>query len=232
MTAIETLKARLPNGNKAQAELVYDTDAANPRDCDNLGTILIAPRLSHWIANRDSAVDTSIPLGKNPHEHWENIRKQQLKKSDIAIAYPITKHEHSGISLQLGYKQGWDYCVIGFIYVTKETIRKCYDVDRITQSIIQHAKTCIQSELDTLASWLNGECYGWQIKEYALTDDGLDWEEVDTLDACWGYFDKEHALTDMQNMLKLLTATQPNPTRGGLNEIIRNHQRKRLIKSW
>ena len=213
MTAIETLKARLPNGNKAKAELVYDTDATNPRECDNLGTILIAPNKSHWIASRDDVVDTSICLGKNPYEHWNNIRREQLnlKKSDIAIAYPITKYEHGSISLSLGYKQGWDYGVVGFVYITKETLRKCYGVDRITKSIIERATNCLQSELDTLTHWLNGDCYGWQIKEYALDDDGLDWEEVDTLDACWGYFGKEQALDDMQDMLKLITATTNQP---------------------
>ena len=213
MRAIETLKARLPNGNKVQAELVYDTDAANPRDCDNLGTILIAPNKAHWIANRDAAVDTSIPFGNSPYEHWDNIRREQLKlkQSEIAIAYPITKYEHGEISLQLGRKSGWDYTVSGFVYVTKEQVRKCYGVDRITKSIIERAKNCLQSELDMLTSWLNGECYGWQIKEYALTDDGLEWEEVDILDSCWGYFDQEQALDDMQNMLKLLTATKNQP---------------------
>ena len=215
MTVIESIKARLPNGNKAEAELVYDLDATNPRECDNLGTILIAARLSHWIANanRDSAVDTSIPFGNSPYEHWENLRHEQLnlKKSEIAIAYPITKYEHGEISLSLGYKQGWDYCVIGFIYITKETLRKEYGVDRITKSIIERAKNCLQSELDMLTAWLNGDCYGWRVEEYALTDDGLDWKGVDVLDACWGYFDKEQALDDMQNMLKLLTATKNQP---------------------
>ena len=209
MNTIETLKARLPNGNKAKAELVYDTDATNPREWANLGTILIAPNKSHWIASRDDVVDTSIPLGNNPYEHWNNLRREQLKlkKSDIAIAYPITKYEHGEISLQLGYKQGWDYGVVGFVYVTKEQVRKCYGVDRITKSIIERATSCLQDELDTLTRWVNSDCYGWQIKEYALDDDGLDWEEVDTLDACWEYFGKEQALDDMQNMLKLLTAT-------------------------
>ena len=213
MTAIELLKARLPNGNKAKAELVYDQHADNPREWANLGTILIAPSKSHWIANRDSAVDTSIPLGNNPYEHWNNLRREQLKlkKSDIAIAYPITKYEHGEISLQLGYKQGWERGVVGFVYVTKEQVRKCYGVDRITKSIIERATNCLQAELDMLTRWLNGYVYGWQIKEYALTDDGLDWEEVDTLDACWGYFDKEQALDDMQDMLKLLTATTNQP---------------------
>ena len=210
MKAIETLKARLPNGNKAKAELVYDTDATNPREWANLGTILIAPSKSHWIASRDDVVDTSIPFGNSPYEHWNNIRREQLnlKKSDIAIAYPITKYEHGEISLQLGYKSGWERGVVGFVYVTKEQVRKCYGVKRITKSIIERAKNCLQSELDMLTHWLNSDCYGWQIKEYALTDDGLDWEEVDTLDNCWGYFDKEQALDDMQDMLKLLTATK------------------------
>ena len=65
MTTIETIKARLPNGNKAEAALVYDlnSDTTNPREGDNLGTILIAPSKAHWVANRDSAVDISIPFG-------------------------------------------------------------------------------------------------------------------------------------------------------------------------
>ena len=210
MTAIKSIKARLPNGNKVQAELIYDQHATNPRECDNLGTILIAPNKAHWVASRDDVVDTSIPLGNNPYEHWNNLRREQLKlkKSDIAIAYPITKYEHGEISLQLGYKQGWDYGVVGFVYVTKEQVRKCYGVDRITKSIIERATNCLQDELDMLTHWLNSDCYGWQIKEYALTDDGLDWKEVDVLDACWGYFGKEQALDDM---LKLLTATTNQP---------------------
>ena len=207
MSAIKSIKARLPNGNKAKAELIYDQHATNPRECDNLGTILIAPSKSHWIASHDGVADTSIPLGNNPCEHWENLRREQLnlKKSDIAIAYPITKHEHGSISLSLGYKSGWERGVIGFIYVTKEQVRKCYGVKRITKSILERAEKCLQSELDMLTAWLNGDCYGWQIKEYALTDDGLDWEEVGILADCWGYFDKEHASGDMQDMLNHLT---------------------------
>ena len=174
MHATETLKARLPDGNKAKAELVYDPDpdAINPRECDNLGTILIAPSKAHWVGGRDSAVDTSIPFGNNPYEHWENLRREQLnlKKSEIAIAYPITKYEHGEIFLQLGHKSGWDYVALGFVYVTKETLRKEYDVNRITKSIIARAESCLQSELDMLTSWLNGECYGWQINEYTAGD--------------------------------------------------------------
>ena len=210
MTAIETLKARLPNGNKAQAELRCDQYATTPRgQYDNLGAILIAPSKSHWVVGGDAAVDTSIPLGNNPSEHWENLRREQLqlKKSDIAISYPITKHEHGGeIRLSLGGEIGcWDRDMIGFIYVTKEQVRTWYGVERITKSIVQHAKTCLQAELDILSAWLNGECYGWQVKEYALTDDGLDWEEVGVLESCWGYFDQSHAIADMQDMLKRLT---------------------------
>lgn len=210
MNAIKILKAHLPNGNKVQAELVYDQDATNPREWDNLGTILIAPNKSHWVASPDGVVDTSIPLGNNPYEHWENLRREQLnfKKSDIAIAYPITKYEHDAISLSLGYKSGWEYGVVGFIYVTKEQARKRYGVNRITKSIIERAETCLQSELDTLADWLNGVFYGWQIKEYALTDDGLDWEEVGILDGCGGYLDKEQALDDMKDILNHLTKNQ------------------------
>ena len=207
MTTIETIKARLPNGNKAQAELFYDQYATTPRgQYDNLGTILISPHKSHWVAGGDSAVDTSIPLGTSPYEHWDNLRREQLqlKKSDIAISYPITKHEHGGeIRLSLGCGQSgcWDNDVVGFIYVTKEQLRTWYDTKRITKSITEHAKACLQVELNVLTAWLNGDCYGWQVKEYALTDDGLDWEEVGVLESCWGYFDQAQASCDMKDML-------------------------------
>ena len=210
MNTIESIKARLPNGNKAQAELFCGQYAASPRgQYDNLGTILLAPSKSHWIAEGDVAVDTSIRFGHSPEEHWENIRREQLKlkKSDIAIAYPISKFEHGGeISLSLGSKYGcWDRDVVGFIFVTKEQLRTWYGTKRITQKHIVHARNCLQAELGLLTAWLNGDCYGWQIKEYTLTEDGLDWEAVGILESCGGYFDKEHAVNDMQDMLNQLT---------------------------
>ena len=211
MTAIEIIKSRLPNGNKAQAELVYDQDATSPREWGSLGAIMIVPSKAHWVASHDSVVDTSIPPGNSPYEHWENLRLEQLKlkKSDIAIAYPITKFEHGEITLSLGGKSGCcDRNVVGFVYVTKEQARKCYGVAHVTKSIIARAESCLQAELDILSSWLNGDCYGWQIKEYAPTDDGLDWEEVGILDDCWGYFDQEQALDDMKDMLNQLTKNQ------------------------
>ena len=211
MSAIEIIEARLTNGNKLQGELVYDPDpgATNPRERDNLGTILITPKLSHWVASHDDVIDTSIPLGNDPYKHWENLCRKQLKlkKSDIAIAYPITKYEHGAISLSLGYKSGWDYTVSGFIYITKEQVRACFGVTRITQSIIAQAESCLQSELDILTAWLNGECYGWYITEYALDDDGLEWGEVGILESCGGYFDQEQAQGDMEDVLNL-TATK------------------------
>ena len=215
MATIETIKARLPNGNEAQAELFYDQYATSPRgQYDNLGTILISPHKSHWVASHDDAVDTSIPLGNSPYEHWDNLRREQLnlKKSDIAIAYPITKHEHGGeISLSLGGKSGgcWDHDVLGFIYITKEQLRTWYDTKRITKSIIEQGKNRLQAELDLLTAWLNDDCCGWQVKEYALTDDGLEWEEVGVLESCWGYFDQAQASCDMKDMLKRLTKNQP-----------------------
>lgn len=211
MNVIETLKARLQNGNKAEAALVYDqdSDATNPREGDNLGAILIAPSKAHWVAGRDHAVDTSIPFGNNPYEHWENIRKEQLKikKADIAISYPITKYEHGEIFLQLGHKSGWDYCALGFVYITKAQLREWYGTKRITPKIIERANARLQAELDMLTAWLNGECYGWCVKEYALSHDGLGWEEIDILDSCYGYFDQEQAAADMLNQLNQLTKT-------------------------
>lgn len=202
--AIHTEKHTLPNGKVLVGVIEYDTDATNPREWDNLGTILIAPNKSHWVAGADDTVDMTVDKGDSPYEHWENIRREQLKllKSEIAFAYPITKYEHGNIRLSLGYKSGWDCGVIGFVYATKEQVRKCYGVNRLTKTIIERAENCVQSELDTLSDYLNGNCYGYRIYEVSYDELG-DIAEYNELDSCWDYVgDIDYCLSELQNAIK------------------------------
>lgn len=204
--AIHTEKHALPNGKVLVGVIEYDHDATNPREWDNLGKILIAPNKSHWVASPDDVVNTDIAMGNNPYTHWDNIRREQLqlKKSDIAIALPITKYEHGNISLSLGYKQGWDYGVVGFVYATKEQVRKCYGVNRLTKSIIERAENCIQSELDILSDWLNGYCYGYRVYEVEYNELGYI-ENYTELDSCWSFIgDMDYCQSALQTAIEYI----------------------------
>lgn len=125
---------------------------------NNLGVLLLHPNRTHWIRQEsdDLLIDLSVEMGKNPYEHLNNLIRQQLglNPRDV-IAYPITKYEHGRICLSLGYRQGWDYTVVGFIFVTKDKIRKEYGVKRITKYITSSVESCLISELNTFERWLN-----------------------------------------------------------------------------
>lgn len=207
--AIHTEKHKLPNGKVLVGVIEYDHSATNPRTWDNLGTIIITPNKSHWIGGADELVDMSIELGDNPYEHWENIRRQQLRllKSEIAFDCPITKYEHGGISLSLGYKQGWDYGVIGFVYVTKEQARKWYGVKRITQTILEKVENRLEAEVGELSSWLNGDCYGYRVYEVQYDELG-DIAEYEVIESCWDYVgDKGCCQDELQDTIAHILAT-------------------------
>lgn len=209
MNAIHTEEHKLPNGKVLVGVIEYDNEATNPRTWSNLGTIMVAPQKSHWVGNTDELVDMSIELGNNPYEHWENIRREQLglKKSEIAFDCPITKYEHSEISLSLGYKQGWDYGVIGFIYVTKEQVRQWYGVKHITKAILEKVENCLEVELGVLSSWLNGDCYGYRVYEVEYDELG-DIAEYKALDSCWGFIgSKDYCQDELQDTIAHILAT-------------------------
>ena len=186
--AIRIKKQTLPNGKAVVGVIEHDPNATTPRGWANLGKILIEPSKSHWIASPDDVVDSDIALGNNPYIHWDNICREQLqlKKPDIAIAFPIIKHEHGAITLSLGFKQGRDFDVVGFVYATKQQVREWYGVNRLSKSIIERAEKCIRSEIDTLADWLNGKCYGYRVYAVEYNDMG-DIEDYTELDSCWGF---------------------------------------------
>lgn len=199
------------DGRVLIGEVAYCADAANPREWDNLSTLLLHPNKSCWTVEKryqspyyegDLIVDLDIDKGDAPYEHLENLIKHQLRMrpSDV-VAYPITKYEHGCISLSLGYREGWDCGVVGFVFATKEKIRYAYGVKRVTKSVLEKVKNVMESELDDLSQWLNGEVYEYAIKEVTLDECG---DVVDTvcLDSCAGFYGYDAAIEEMQTALQ------------------------------
>lgn len=208
MNSLHTQKHKLNNGQVLRLTIKHDdTCTPSPRECDNLGTLLLHPNKSHWTVEKsfenDVLIDLDIDKGGNPYTHLNNLLRHQLELDpQNAIAYPVTKYEHGSISLSLGYEQCWDCCVIGFVFVEKDKVRKEFGVKRVTQSIIQRVSNRLQKELDTLADWLNGDVYGFEIERLTLDDMG-DVVDTELLDSCLGYVgDESHCMADAQDTMK------------------------------
>ena len=125
---METYK--LKNGKTL--EIVQDNNPDSPREWDNMGTMICF----HGRYN----------LGdKHNYDHrdysgWEEMETAIIKNESPAVILPLYLYDHSGITISTSpFSCGWDSGQIGFIFVSKEKLRKEYGVKRITKDIIQKA---------------------------------------------------------------------------------------------
>jgi hypothetical protein len=155
-------------------DIYPDDTPSNPRDYDNLGTMVCFHR-------RYNLGDThDFP---NPSEFEEFL---QHEKNLLAI--PLFLYDHSGITISTTpFACPFDSGRVGSIYVTYETLRKEYGVKNITKKIIERATLCLHSEVITYRKYLRGECYGYEIT-VNNTDVGVG--------SCWGYYDMDYAVEE------------------------------------
>jgi hypothetical protein len=92
--------------------------------------------------------------------------------------------DHSGITMSVGSgrfsacdPQGWDWGMVGFIFVSKSKIREEYSLKRVSKKSLKKAEELLCNEVETYDSHIRGDCYGYIIKD----SDDL------ALDSCWGF---------------------------------------------
>lgn len=110
------------------------------------------------------------------------------------VMLPLYLYDHSGITMSTGrFSCPWDSGQVGWIYVTKETIRKemmrpqplkkgqkhpDYKlIKHVTKKDIAHAEEHLRNEVKTYDQYLTGDVYGFVIED-------MDGEG----DSCWGFF--------------------------------------------
>lgn len=170
-------------------ETYYDEDPMNPRDWDNLATFDIYHR-KYKLA--DEAGDLHF-RNFDTFEEW----KEEI---DAVVIIPLYLYDHSGITIQAGAANDWDSTDVGYAYITNETATQAFgpatqqtSLWNKYKSIEEWAEAVIRSEIDTYASYLEGQVFG-----YVVIDN--DTEEV--LDSCWGFFDHDDMLEEARIVAK------------------------------
>jgi hypothetical protein len=173
--AIETFKH---NGNTIRIFPDFDGSAANPRDCDNLGTF--------WTQDRRYNSPDALPVRGNIFESITNrfggdgtAEGNAKALSRAAVWLPVWKYEHSGVAYAAAesnpFSCPWDSGQVGYIFVTREEVRKEFNVSRITPKVREKVLKALRGEVAEFSKWANGEVYG-----YTITD-----SEGDGVDSCW-----------------------------------------------
>lgn len=178
-TSIETIEM----SDNRTLKIYQDDTEDSPRDWDNLGTMVC-------FHNRYN-------LGDKHEFSTPDDFMEFLNENDV-ISLPLYLYDHSGITMRTHRynKPGsvywqypeWDSSMVGYIYVTKETVREQYGWKVITASRLEKIVQHLLNEVKTYDDYLTGNVYGF-ILECAICEEQID--------SCWGFYG-DNAIKDIQ----------------------------------
>lgn len=147
-------------------KIYQDDDPMNPREWDNLGTIV------SW---------------HRAYKFDEDGRKEYGEPNDflLAVAYqaimlPVFLLDHSGLSISTtGHNfravdsHGWDWGQIGWIYIMRRDAEKEYGSD-----VEERVKKYMRQEIETLNDYFTGNVLGFTVEDASGKE----------VDGCWGFY--------------------------------------------
>ncbi len=154
----------------------YDDIAKNPRTLNDTITTMVCAH------NRYSLGDEH---GRNPQEVFTIISEKlnmdlgflvySREDQDEALklirekAYiePVSLLDHSGVSMSLGERRGWDTGMVGFIFIEKEHFKSEYITEPSLNenSVLSKAVNLFEAEVEEYSEFMEGNVYGFDIKE-------------------------------------------------------------------
>ena len=106
-----------------------------------------------------------IPVNSPYYDEWMDIfpnrdyhqqMEAYLDKAGL-IWLPVYKYNHSDIIYNTtGFSCPWDSGQCGYIFVTKEDVRKHYNVKRISKKLQQNIESILSAEVEIYSDWANG----------------------------------------------------------------------------
>ncbi|MFA5759473.1 MAG: hypothetical protein WC942_08995 [Clostridia bacterium] len=165
---IDSRIANAKIGNK-KITISYDELQDDPRQfSESLGTM----------ACFHKRYDIGDPTHRdeNPLEFQEWVTTNK----EIAKYFPIYLYDHSGLTIRTyPFECRWDSGLLGYIYVTKERVRKEYGVKRISPQLLDKVSKVLLAEIEEMDYYLRGEVYCIDLEE--------DEEVIDSICGIYGY---------------------------------------------
>ena len=159
------------DGRKFRLVIEQDEFSQDPRENDNLGTMLCCNRdyqLGDCNSNRETEeqlAELCRKYGKTDEEidemdFYEEI--QFLLEQDDICGLPLFIYDHSGLSMQTYRVDRWDSSFVGLIYVDRETFfaQTCRKDDCDWKA---EAKKILESEVKMYSQFLEGD-----VQQYTL----------------------------------------------------------------
>jgi hypothetical protein len=145
--------------------IVRDEDPQDPREWDNLGTMVC------WHRRYD--------LGDEQPSEYPGEYQDELPPH---VALPLYLYDHGGITMRTtNFSCGWDSGQVGFIYVTIAKIKAEYGWEVLTAKRRAKIEQYLRNEVETYDHYLTGNVYGFELEKQVAGE----WEPDES---CWGFF--------------------------------------------
>ena len=166
-------------GNET-VKIVQDGDVETPRNWSNLSKMIFTGSYKHLGDKHEVDFDEEFDSRQDFIGRGEEIVRKHFK--DVAVCYAVYMYKHSGESISIYYSGQytcrWDSGTIGFVIVTKEDIRKEYNIKRVTQKYVDKCENIVRGEIKTLDQYISGEVYGYVVED----------KDENVIDSCYGFF--------------------------------------------
>lgn len=173
-----------------RGEIYQDVDPESPRGKDynnNLGTMVCF--------HKRYSLGDETDLKSDWFTSFAKLEDYLIKQKNAVIVLPLYIYDHSGITMKVGgftraevHYPEWDSMQVGYIYVTKDTIRKWYEQKQVTKYLLKKAENQLRAEVEIYDQYLTGDVYGYSIvKSHGKCQNCKQvWEDI--TDSCWGYY--------------------------------------------
>jgi hypothetical protein len=170
-----------------------DENPDNPRSWDNLGKMICFHKRYDLGDKHD--------YDHRNYDSWGEQRKDIEKTENVCVILPLYLYDHSGITMKTSpFSCSWDSGQVGWIFVSKEDVRKEYNVKRITKDIIEKVTKILEGEVETYDQYLTGEVYEYTI--YKVSTCNLGHEHKEQLDSCSGYYGEEECMSEGESIVE------------------------------
>jgi hypothetical protein len=176
-----------PDGYKVKY-ISVDNDPESPRSGDNFGTMICLHK--RYILGDEYDEN----MYKNNFNSWDELKNKIEENEDVAVILPLYLYDHSGITMQTHpFDDIWDSGQVGFIFVSKDKVRKEFSVSDITDELIEKIKTILEGEVEVYNEYLTGNVYSLVKETFDKDKRQIDYDIVG------GYYGLKYTKEELKN---------------------------------
>jgi len=180
----DTLKITETKDGYEARYLISDNDPCDPRNDDNIG-VMVCFHKRYTLGDHDQKRNGKylVTETSDQFQGWQELEAYLRKENHAVVVLPLYLYDHSGISIRTykhGYHANWDCGQVGFIYITKEKMKK----EGMTKKQIEKY---LIGEVETYDQYLQGDVYCIVCEKYNKDKEPIDY------DTCGGYYGYEYA---------------------------------------